>query len=1473
MNAPSGGALGQPRPPRLQGSNNDGRGSPVQTDSYQNRAAQFEQEKRRIIDSCFSKLDDDGMQLESYITHVRVIEDSMSPSSPPPPDSAANNKKNRVILVAVRRSGKVRVHKARENANGTFSIGKTWSLDELTAIQSYTGLQPSNQQERLERQWAGLVGFIVSLGKPYFWQATTPKEKDFFIASLVKIYRKYTGGRVPQLIGFAPSEIEQLVGQAQVRQNGVSSPPPGSRPPTAPGQRPPTRSALRPGTSDRERAFSPPEQKMASGDRPLPPPLQRPQRQPSAEPLASPRLRQPLSPSPLPRPDEQGNRAFAPNRQNSPQNPFAPRTPSRSDAGPPAQVPPPLFSGPKSPRPPLSQQPERGLDGGLPARPARPGAVAAALAALEPSRRIAPSKSADSVAPGPESGRSTPATAYSDIHSPDSAPPVPKTADQDRAASVESIKPRMPGQFPQSTPVSTGTGADSYFSIAGTSQSNDSQKPKSEAVTSPAVTSPLQSPTEEKTSEPASPEDDFRPGLGPMVKKKSTREIAAQFRKAALAATAFQPRQGGAGARLRAMQDKQSTEPDGITSVVPAPLLRGISADTTRPASPGLERPRAGTPLANAVMPKLQLLRSATEDSLSNASAEKERPGSSLSNSVTGTVEDSLNNGGAKAVTQDQAVSFVEPPKAVEQGQVAEVEKATGPGQSLEQQPRSSSPQRKKRQRQELEAEKLCNTLGLDVRVLEGRGLDFTELLTEFGWEGRLTVPGRKLDHFDSDIRREIGRAQATGWLGHLDQQENRLHDLARAFDKTLVECDEMDGLLTLYSHELNTLADDIEYIQAQSQGLQVSTANQKLLQTELQSLLKTLTISPADLQALERAPLDDNDGIVAIERALVLLHQAMLTIDPDIRSNRKRQEAASAADRSGLGIYADTDIGQMRAVRQKKDAYREQSLTFVRRFNQHIIALFKSAEQNSSQDLSRNSGSGSTLSGPLPALKASRLELWVYSPMMLFIREVNSYEWQTLISSYEINIKSAYLDYFRDTTLAQRKNARKPTGEEQEALFTHQEKEVPATAARKLTVKRSKTTKPAAGLRQQLDNRRDGKPDAWEVFDALVQDQANLISEEQNFIVHLFHLRSSANLDFADEASIPPARRLMPNLSAPLAYDADRDMAKIVLQAVEGIFQFWASDLQSLVDWVLKSDPLQAVGVLRALEEALAIYEDTNQEYITRTLRQIHDRLVGLLHKFVDDQVRAIEETKVKVKKRKGVISFIRTLPIFISAVESMMAHETGQKDTLEVRFILNDIYSKILKTMWESLNFIAKDNPASGPGAQSQAPNSGDPEDKEALNYHILLIENMNHFIEEVDCHGNVVLEEWAEKAEQGLRSHLIQYTNAVIQRPLGKWLDFIESTEALMKVTEPTAYASIASKPSHSRSTAKKLLAAYDSKEVRKGAETLKRRIEKHFGDVDDGTIIAWDRMKTIIDSVYDGSLEIDWRKDEIVSVFTR
>jgi hypothetical protein len=287
---------------------------------------------------------------------------------------------------------------------------------------------------------------------------------------------------------------------------------------------------------------------------------------------------------------------------------------------------------------------------------------------------------------------------------------------------------------------------------------------------------------------------------------------------------------------------------------------------------------------------------------------------------------------------------------------------------------------------------------------------------------------------------------------------------------------------------------------------------------------------------------------------------------------------------------------------------------------------------------------------------------------------------------------------------------------------------------------------------------------------------------------------------------------------------------------------------------------------------------EDSSQEFLARTLQKLHTRLLGLFTKFLDEQIRAIEDTKVKINKRKGVIGFVRIFPSFSLALETMLA----SAHDLEIRETVNQAYVRINKAMFESLKVIARQNPA----AQTAG---ADPEDKEALNYQILLIENMNHYLEEVDTRSNPVLEDWKQSAAQELEQHMSRYLGAVIRRPLGKLLDFLESTESLVLSRQPGEPASkISSMPSHSKSTFRKVLAGHDSKEIRKGIEILKKRVEKHFGDADDpglsrGLVLnvqqnceryyekVEDRILTISRDVYDGDVVVEWTRQDVSSSF--
>lgn len=285
-----------------------------------------------------------------------------------------------------------------------------------------------------------------------------------------------------------------------------------------------------------------------------------------------------------------------------------------------------------------------------------------------------------------------------------------------------------------------------------------------------------------------------------------------------------------------------------------------------------------------------------------------------------------------------------------------------------------------------------------------------------------------------------------------------------------------------------------------------------------------------------------------------------------------------------------------------------------------------------------------------------------------------------------------------------------------------------------------------------------------------------------------------------------------------------------------------------------------------------------TNQDFLNNVLQKLNGSLESRFSKFVEEQIRAIEDTKVKIKKRKGVISFMRVFPNFSAAVENMLS----TTDTASsVRRAVDREYERIIKSMFDSLKVIARENPA------TLTSSGADPEDKEALNYHILLIENMNHFAEELNTHGLEILEDWKEAAVGEMAEHMNLYLNAVMRRPLGKLLEYLENLES--QIASGKTMTIIAAQPSNSKTTFNKILSAYDGREVRKGIEALRKRVEKHFGDADDPSLSrelvnrvlrecekfyneVEVRISTITTTVYGGDVLFEWPRADVKMAFS-
>jgi len=65
--------------------------------------------------------------------------------------------------------------------------------------------------------------------------------------------------------------------------------------------------------------------------------------------------------------------------------------------------------------------------------------------------------------------------------------------------------------------------------------------------------------------------------------------------------------------------------------------------------------------------------------------------------------------------------------------------------------------------------------------------------------------------------------------------------------------------------------------------------------------------------------------------------------------------------------------------------------------------------------------------------------------------------------------------------------------------------------------------------------------------------------------------------------------------------------------------------------------------------------------------------------------------------------------------------------------------------------------------------------------------------------------------------------------MRRPFARIIDYFEGVERLLKTTAPTE---VASNSSYNRSSLKKVIKEYDSKDVRKHVDALFKRVEKHF-----------------------------------------
>ncbi|KZT54682.1 hypothetical protein CALCODRAFT_377065 [Calocera cornea HHB12733] len=179
--------------------------------------SEFEITRDAIIRSLFSKRFADGSLDETYVSHLLIHENIAG-------EDGTNDIKTRYLLLSINRAGRGVVHKAKENSNGTFSIGKTWKLEELQAVEAHTA-----------------ISFSLKFSRRYKWTTVSEREQAQFLNAVIDAYRRVTGGKPLSIVGLGIGQPSQSNGRLSLdERNSVRSASPqfsnsASSPPMRPG--------------------------------------------------------------------------------------------------------------------------------------------------------------------------------------------------------------------------------------------------------------------------------------------------------------------------------------------------------------------------------------------------------------------------------------------------------------------------------------------------------------------------------------------------------------------------------------------------------------------------------------------------------------------------------------------------------------------------------------------------------------------------------------------------------------------------------------------------------------------------------------------------------------------------------------------------------------------------------------------------------------------------------------------------------------------------------------------------------------------------------------------------------------------------------------------------------------------------------------------------------------------------------------
>ncbi|CCH57908.1 hypothetical protein TBLA_0A01080 [Henningerozyma blattae CBS 6284] len=516
------------------------------------------------------------------------------------------------------------------------------------------------------------------------------------------------------------------------------------------------------------------------------------------------------------------------------------------------------------------------------------------------------------------------------------------------------------------------------------------------------------------------------------------------------------------------------------------------------------------------------------------------------------------------------------------------------------------------------------------------------EVLTDVNWnpydnvdtlEHHLAI---KLQDYQHNLNSNLLKLESMG--PSLDKYQYQLEQ----------ECEKISPTFSLFLMEMNNVSQDIEFIENQDNGLQIESANRKLLWKILSELLNTVSLDENALNELLTSPITERN-LHRIELQLQSLYNALKAIKGDENEKTK-----------------DYDLGEMNALKYRRKTYEKVTKVFLKKVVNDLDAKFDSSLNSAKSDAQ---------------LTSILSRLLIFSSLTCFCKDISPETFSELIDKWNSKIEKIYgplcesfisnLDvnnFKSQTTANDRFNSRGLLMQPNEDLFIE----------KLYNVKKLKT--------QQIDS--NGENKIMLHNNELTKIMENLGSIEnicivyQNFIDSFFHI--SSDLDFSDFMNIyaKPESRVR-SLDTVSSMRSDRESAAIELQFVSKIFQPIMNRITQPLNSTIQQVPLINPSLIMFLQQRDEFFESTNQEFLLNSINRLEKHLRHQWSNFIEEQSLNLERTGL-VFSTRTILPSLLGFPVF---VKNVFANLKFTENALEISNVENFTLNELLRTTLQRL------------------------------------------------------------------------------------------------------------------------------------------------------------------------------------------